>query len=394
MADGYQLVDVQQDLKSDTTEIVLRLPDGGVVQGTVVDQTGKPLVDVGVSATPFEVSMSRFNDVKTDERGQFTLRYVPLNDQFRVHASKKEYQHFRQELSLNGETSSQLTIRLLSRPSGGDITALVVDSRDKPVVGAEIKNYSNSSAEFQTATTDAAGQFTIRNLYLRDQRPDLVIRAEGFAPQRVFVPQPGKSDIASMKIQLKTGHRIKGRVTDPRGAPIQGAWIFYGDGHMGFGGIGGKLVSDKDGRFASNSLPDDGRFNIWAQGFSEQDGTKLPRDRDQEVLVVMEPSAKFRGRVLDARTGLTIQDFNVKLKFPTITPQGAKKPTSMNADWIEKGRTIQDRDGNFAWDNLSASTAYDLEVSAEGYGTEVIKGVVAIPDPIEIRVQLNRVQRD
>ncbi len=389
MATGYGLVDQQQELLADTTEITFRLPRGGVLEGTITDVDGKHLAGVDISGSPERRSMSRFDSVKTDEKGRFKLQYLPLTEQFRVSASKKDFVYFYETQSLKGQTAQSLAIRLTPRPSGGDVNAIVVDPTGKPIVGAEITNQGDSSADYHTTKSDAGGRFAIKNLYVRSgNRCELVIRGEGFAPLIASVPENNKSAPVELQITLEMGHRLKGRVTNTKGQPIAGAWIFFAEGNRGFGGIGGKLVSDKDGRFASISLPADSPLNISAQGYSPKEGVRVALDKEEEVSIVLEPSAQLRWLVINAKTGKPVDAFNVKLGFASRVPDGAQKPNGMTSQWMEAGRNVRDAEGRLIWADMPTNTAYDAMITAEGYEPFRVTGQVTTVDGVDTRVEL------
>lgn len=392
MATGYCLVDQQQELKTDTTEVTFRLPPGGILEGTVTDDKGNPLPSVRISATPERRSLSQFDKVESDKNGRFKLQYLPLSEQFRVSSSKKDYVSFYESLSLQGETSQTLSIRMAPRPSGGDVTAVVVDAAGQPIVGAEVTNYGNSSADYHTAKSDSEGRFSIKNLYVRSgNQSELLVRAEGFAPITVTVPEGDKSAPTELQITLEAGHRLKGRVVNAKGQPIAGAWVFFADGNRGFGGIGGKLVTDKDGRFASISLPADCPLNLSAQGYSSQEGVRVPLDGDDEVTIVLEKSAELRWQVLNAKTGKPVEKFNVKLGFASEVPDGAQKSGSMNSQWMEAGRNVSDADGRFVWAEMPIKTAYDAIITAEGFEPFRVIGQVTTIEAVDTRVELKAI---
>lgn len=389
MADGYALVDRQQQLTANTTEIEFRLPKGGVLEGVITDDAGKPLKGVDISASPERRSMSRFDNVETDDQGRFKLRYLPLDAQFRLSASKKDYQHFYETASVNGDRK---TIQLTPRPNGGDIIGFVVDQNGRPVANAEITNYSSSSAEYHSVRTNPEGRFEIRKLYVRHRdQAELVIRAEGFAPLAASVPQEAKTEPLEMMFTLEPGHRLQGRVVNAEGKPIAGAWVFYADGNRGFGGIGGKLVSDKDGRFSSNSLPAEAPLHISARGYSARENVRVPLNTDKEVSITLEPSAGLRGQIINAKTGKPVESFNVKLGFATDVPAGAQKPNGLTSSWMETGRDVRHAEGRFEWSDLPVRTAYDVIITAENYEPRRLIGQVASADAQHPRFELSPV---
>src|SRR2546423_1773204 len=107
----------------------------------------------------------------------------------------------------------------------------------KPVAGATVAIYTAGPRTgtstycpscypdcVKSATTDAAGTFTIRSL-----DPGLIFRvlvvAEGFAPQFVEKVDPARGPIEPTlkptdRTRLKPGHVLRGRVLDPDGNPV------------------------------------------------------------------------------------------------------------------------------------------------------------------------------
>ena len=181
-AAGYSQAYLRQQLKSPMTEITLELPPGETMQGRVTDDAGNPIAGVEVSATPNR-GMTNFDEATTDDQGRFTLQHLPLTDEFHVSASKKDWDHDFEPLSLQGGVPQSFKIRIRPRPSGGDVNVLIVDQAGKPIVGAEVSNHGNSSAQVLREKSDDAGRLTLRHLYLRSRsQPELVVRAAGFAP--------------------------------------------------------------------------------------------------------------------------------------------------------------------------------------------------------------------
>lgn len=388
-AAGYSLVHRMQQLEAPLTEITLELPPGGSMEGRVTDEAGKPVAGVEVSATPNR-GWTIFDEVTTDDQGRFTLQHLPLTDEFHVSASKKDWEGYFEPQSLQDGVMSSLMIRIRPRPSGGDVNVLIVDQAGKPIVGADAENHGNSSADVLSEKSDEAGRLTLRHLYVRSQnRPELVIRAAGFAPQLVSVPLAPPNTPAELRVTLEPGSRVRGRVLSTQGVPIPGAWIYFSEGNIGGGsGIGGKLVADSEGHFASDSLPPNCPFTIQGRGFTEKTNVKLSLNGPDEVTISLQPVGAYSGVVVNAESGTAVKTFNVKLAFATQVPAGAKASEGINADWIETGRTFTDTAGRFAWSDLPIDTAYDWIISSEGYESQRVVGQRSLAEPQEVRVKL------
>src|SRR5258708_40160084 len=86
---------------------------------------------------------------------------------------------------------TQLDIVLKKRPHGGSLQGVVTTAEGKPIAGAEVINEGGSSNEVRRAKTDSTGRFLLDDLYRNASDNRLVVKAAGFAPQRVeFKPGP------------------------------------------------------------------------------------------------------------------------------------------------------------------------------------------------------------
>ena len=83
-----------------------------------------------------------------------------------------------------------------------------------------------SSTEIRRTKTDEKGRFRLDDLFAEGRR-GLIVRAKGYAPQRVaFKPGPAAQP-AQVTVGLKPGHRIKGCVVDEAGKTIAGVDVFF-----------------------------------------------------------------------------------------------------------------------------------------------------------------------
>jgi len=387
-APGFQLKAITQTLKDPLTEVIFKLPPGGSIQGTAVDDQGKPLAGVSIGASP-ERGSDSFDYVKSDENGKFTLNYVPLTQSVRIYASLKEHEAYHQSISLNGAPYRPLEIVLPSRRHGGDAEITVVDPEGQPVAGAEIANYGSSSADYHRVKTNDRGQCSITKLYLRHlgKGAEFTVRAEGFAPQMVEV-SPSKEGPAKVSVKLEKGHRYRGRIVNAAGEPISDASIYCNNGNYGFVSLGDKLSVSKEGRFSSTSLPPESTLNISARGYTPQEKVKIPLDQEEEHVITLEPTGQFRGLVTNAVTGDPVRRFNVKLGFARKPPAGVRRTQGIPSDWGDSGRTINDESGRLLWDELPNNTAYALTVEAEGFEAAQLPVAVTNRGESELEIKM------
>lgn len=147
-------------------------------------------------------------------------------------------------------------------PPGGlatSIAGVVVDERERPVVGAEVEAVASNplwDPRRQQARTDAAGLFLIpeieegRPYTLRASRP-------GFAPALLKTVPQGSLEL---RLVLRPGLTASGTVVDEIGRPVRGARIVLLPKEDGDTRIY-RSTSGADGQFQIADLPD-GRFDL------------------------------------------------------------------------------------------------------------------------------------
>src|SRR5207247_556356 len=144
----------------------------------------------------------------------------------------------------------------------------------------------------------------------------LVVKAKGFAPQRVEFKPGTAAQPATVAVQLEPGHRIQGRVVSESGKPIAKADVFYAhNGQLDGFDFGGRAATDAQGRFQFDSLPADAPFYFRAEGYSEIPEMKLALDGDDEVVVTMRSQGVIKGQIVDAATGKPIPRFIVRIPY-------------------------------------------------------------------------------
>lgn len=357
------------------------LEPGGDLEGTVRDPAGKPLEKIGLSIRP-EGEGEEFEYVETDADGRYQLAHLPLDTLLSLTAYHDDFLHRNVNVRVTAP-KQMLDVAMQSRPDGGSVAGVVLDGQGQPIAKAEVVNMGRSTSETRETKTGPDGRFRLDNLYDGTTGKELIVRAGGFAPKRVKVEPTPDGKPTEVKIELEPGHRIKGRVVDDQGRPLQGVGVYYAHGNWGFSD-GGRAETDDQGRFSFDTLPPETPFAFIKEGFSEIDGRQLPLDGEAEVTVEMTPAGVIAGRVLDAATGKPIPTFNVSVTFsPKRQPD--EPSAGLRSDISDPGQVYQSDTGDFKLGDLVAGMPLQVMISANGYERAVSERVVAArPDKAQV----------
>jgi beta-lactamase regulating signal transducer with metallopeptidase domain/5-hydroxyisourate hydrolase-like protein (transthyretin family) len=370
----------------------MKLPAGGYVAGRITGTDGKPIAGVGLNVYGSVDEGSPLDYVETDGDGRYRFDHLHLGRTLKLYAAKLDYLSVTREFHIDTGKDRQARIDLVlaKRPHGGAVRGVVTDAKGQPVAGAEISNHGTSSKEVRRARTDAAGKFLIDDVYSDGLGHLLVVRARGFAPQKMeFEPGPATKS-AEVMVRLETGHRIQGRVLNDAGKAIAGVEVYFAHGDRGPGSeVGGHTTTDAKGRFQFDSLPADAPFTFRATGYSEIPETRLPLDGDKEVVVTLKPQGLIRGRVVDAATGTPIPRFNVRITFSP--ERGNDEPVGiLLSHRCNPGEDFSAPKGEFALKDLLTGMSLQVTVSAPGYRRTALTRVVPQPaaeaTPVEVRL--------
>ncbi len=407
-ADGFAKESRWLNLENGSdAEVEFLLEPGGDLEGIVRDPSGKPVSGVGLSIF-LEGSNQQFAYVETDAGGRYQLDHLPLNIALRIlELGKGDYIHEAIPIRLT-HPRQELNLTLRLRPHGGSIAGIVLDHDGRPIAGAELINPGNSSAISRRSKTGPNGRFRLENLYATLTGKEVIVRAKGHAPKRLTVEPGPAGNPAEVTIALEPGHRIKGRVTDDKGRPIEGVDVYFSGGNHGDEG-GGKTTTDAQGRFDFDSLPVNSPFafgkpgaprptgpivpipegslpfTFYKEAYSGIENRQLPLDGDDVVTVEMAPAGVILGKVLDATTGRPIRGFNVQITFSPKRQPG--EPSSgLRSDLINPGQVFQSNEGHFKLGELLVGMPLQVMISAQGYERHVTERVVvAVPNeaPVE-----------
>ena len=201
---------------------------------------------------------------------------------------------------------------------GVPIEGRVVDADGKPVAGARVLSTDNQCAMFAdidqfAVSTDSSGRF--RTGQVRPGEWFLVASAKGHAPgdQRVKVG----TAVPQVEITLGRPRPFKGRVVDPDGKPIAGAFVDP-DLWRGYRCLGAFLWTDAEGRFRWDDAPrDDLIVNVSQQGYRGVSQQRVAPS-GEDVVFTLEPSLRILGKVRNAETQARVE--NATVEYSAVDP--------------------------------------------------------------------------
>jgi len=144
----------------------IKLTQGVILSGKVVDVEGRGIPDADISLT-FWVSQFGYGGrevTKIDAEGNYEIRPVPSGHRFSVTASAEGYG----QQSIRVNTADAVDNRIELEPlvlavANLSVSGVVVDADDKPVADARVHCYGRGQPDRQTQT-DANGKFALDNI--------------------------------------------------------------------------------------------------------------------------------------------------------------------------------------------------------------------------------------
>ncbi|MFG0287766.1 MAG: carboxypeptidase regulatory-like domain-containing protein, partial [Rhodopirellula sp. JB044] len=207
-------------IRPSQTPIKLSLKPGKVLSGRVIDSSGQPIENAGVSTTtPADVSRHGYFytsfDTQTDANG--TFRFDSIDEDTPINVRVSHPQHETKWFTVKGDLAPTLTL-----PQPIRIRGTVLDYRGEPVANATVISEesllsvsTNESGEFDLGTSLNAGL-------------GLIVMADRLSPQRVTIGLAvgGELDTNSnMTIRLLPGRTIRFRCVTPKGKPLSGVHV-------------------------------------------------------------------------------------------------------------------------------------------------------------------------
>lgn len=244
---------------------------------------------------------------------------------------------------------------------GVPIEGRVVDAVGRPVAGAVLLASDRledlpSEVDPFAVTTDDKGHF--RTGQVQEGSWYLLARAGGHAPGVASV----RITTAVPQVEIKLGRPrpLRGRVVDPSGKPVAGAFVNI-DTWRGHRFLGVFLYSDADGRVRWDDAPDDDlTIDVVCQGYTRLDRQRV-RPTDEDVLWTLNPSLAIHGKVRDAETEKPVE--KAEVEFGAIDPG-----TGDVSVWSRVGASELTVDDGYLNTNFPVEAeSYKIRLTADGY---------------------------
>lgn len=345
------------------TEVVTRF-------GRVVDADGAPASLATLLFGDHEIPVARANS-----EGRFAV--TAPSGSWRIRALQLEGP----EGSWRGTVDATRPEELIVRTERiKEVRARLVDPHGDPV---PFRGVWRASEPFWSATTDAQGRFSLRQL---PRLESLVLCVEG-VPENSRIVRPMSGAPAQDLGELVVGRRsedgagsvlLEGRVTDSAGTPIEGATarvISPGDDSLLRDLLAGRRAekamlasssTDPLGGFELRGRWDPGRYRVVvsAKGFvawlSDEVEVLGPGDRVDLGDIVMDHGAALVGRVLDGHRAAVS---GARLSVAVSGPEG-RGATAVSGPFA-KGNS--DEAGRFELTSLPKGVPLEVRAEAQGY---------------------------
>ena len=369
-----------------TTKLTFEMQPGATAEITLRDQNDDPISDAYVEVqyqnipmTPRLIPASR-----TDANGKLLAKGLPIKTKLIFIGSKDGYKFDNSYNSRRFEVDGKQEIENLTfvgekLPYGGDVEFEISDEDGQPISGATLKNPSVYGSRYRTATTDPQGKAQLKDLYPYNLNPStdnkyVIIKADGKIPQRINV-KPGPKDQPKLfRVALKTGKTLKGVLLTPAGKPAPAKTsVYFNEGRHGEWN-GGKVLTDKEGKFEIRGLEDTTTITVYTpKQYEPIEDIEFDVVQGKETEIRMTPAAVLRVRAIDSATGSPIQKFNVRIGFCRARLEGDKLVTGIRADLSRPGVNVHGTQKEYKLNHQVAGAVYKVIVSAKGYQTKTIE---------------------
>ena len=365
-------------------ELELKLPKAGKVIGRVVDEGGKPIAGASVG---LRTSGSIFSGSALWERcsedGRFAYDGRPLGRTGRLSARAPGYQDQEREdvVALDPSNPTEVNFTLRPDPTKGSsakkavaaadrrtVSGTIVGPDGKPVASAVVRwGLLVSSDSVPETKTDARGAFRLEGV--PDMADILSVMAKGLAPDFPRIAAGGDQQV---KVEMKAGATIRGRVVDDGGHPIEGARVVPQvknprPNWAGFVYLDElQATTDRDGRFTLEGMPEGVQCDVVAESWSAVRQRVLsPSDESKNVVTLLGGGA-IRGRVVDP-LGNPVKNFRIQVGMPKGTKPG-DPVGGYFAGYGGTGLSFTRDDGEFTISGLTAGNLHRLTVISERFG--------------------------
>jgi protocatechuate 3,4-dioxygenase beta subunit len=319
-----------------TGDLTITLHKGYPVSGRVLDEAGKPVGKVRVTAGEGLLGETiETGGATTDDKGAFTIAAVASG---RHTLSAVDGEHAPAQSSPITVAERPITGVEIVMRAGGVLAGRVVDGAHKPVPYATVRVAGARQQLWEgtprQATSDASGAFELRGL----ERIAHEVRAESdtAASKVVAVDLTSKLRVDGLELVLDVGGSIAGIVVDELGAPVPEVSVNVFPDVLGgastdslaLAGLS-STTTGGDGAFVVRGLPD-GSYRLWAarqsRGFGGwgQQSTRA-KAGDKDVRITLPAPGSLTGKLVVAGTGNPPRHATIAVgvQMPTPVADGA-----------------------------------------------------------------------
>lgn len=372
-AEGYADTVRHDVVVAESSEpLQLRLEPGLSIAGRVVEADGAPIA--GVQVSTWNDGAPR--DSVTDENGVFELAGLPnravslnayddggsVNEDRSVRPPQHDY-------IIKVTPFVTLSGRVVEKDGGAPITDF-----DVTIAAQQTTGGAGFFPPMEVPVHDAEGKFSISRVPARAS--EVRIEAAGHVGAKKTLQLQLEKESAPVTIALARGIRIRGRVTDEDGHPIEQALINFDQKAGTINQWSNRpKFTENDGSYTMDGVPvaEDGVLVVRREGFRPFRKAVKTADQDLSIDVQLARGLRLTGHVT-SDGGAPVAGADVSLNSGTAD-QG----------W---GRAVTDDQGTFRVDALSAGT-YRLSVNRKGFVTRTEENLDPSKTP-EITLQLER----
>jgi protocatechuate 3,4-dioxygenase beta subunit len=334
------------------TGVEIKMQEGGVVAGTVVDTTGAPVpfATVRVRGSGQQSYLAEPRQASTDDKGAFELRGV-ARMKLDVRAEGETAASAVTTIDLTSETAKRDLKLVLD--VAGTIAGVVVDDAGQPVPEVQVNAFPDLLAGSKqdpallsgmtTDTTDGGGQFVIRGL------PDGSYRLHAARSSR------GRYQWGAQGVPAKTGDKTV-RITLSAPGTVTGKLVLEGSnkppalanvqlGHQP------PQPTRPDGTFTITDA-EPGTYDLHARGpefteLTKSDVTVTPDKSTDVGTLTLAKGRTITGRVVD-KTGNAVAGAKVRSGDILYSMQGAgEDQLAAFEERAGQRSAVTDKDGNF-----------------------------------------------
>ncbi|HOQ04592.1 MAG TPA: carboxypeptidase regulatory-like domain-containing protein [Anaerohalosphaeraceae bacterium] len=322
------------------------LRQGCAVGGRVETIDGKPVegaaIDFSFHRTGREEEYPLVEDagLKTDADGRWELQTFPCDLDYGTFDMNVQHPEYVPEKPFSiqplPEDLRNKTF-LVRMKQGLVISGQVTDSQGRPIEGARVFAGADRFVQGVKETkTDADGRYRLTNCTI--QNLTITVTARGYAP--VLQELSVEENLQNVNFILSPGYQVLVRVIDSKGYPHQ-------------------VQTDAMGFCTLEDLPpDEVRFSVRKEGYAFYHGYPITASEQNRYEIVLYPTGKLTGRVLDAQTGLPVERFQMT---PGIDWNNSQQPI-----WQNSQRRICT---NGVYEQLLyyQDVGWAVQIEAEGY---------------------------